>query len=410
MDLIFLGILLILSGFFSGTETAFTSLSITSIHNLIKRNKKRGERIEKLIQNPEILLTTILIGNNIVNIGASTLTTTITIRMFGNFYVGFASGALILFILIFGEVTPKQIALGKSESICYRTVYFIIFLSYFFKPLIFIISGISNFITKLFVKSKKKEITEEGLINLVEAGTKMGVVEDYESQMVKDVFRINDTPIHAIMTHRKDVFRIDGNTPVKDVYNDIIEHGISRIPIYSDNDENITGIILYKEIMQLNDEQMMRPIKEFSHKPIFVPGSNKVNELFVRFKIERLNIAIVLDEYGGLSGIVTREDILEEIFGEMYDENETFEEAPVVKLNNNTWKISGDTSFYDIEDTIGLEIEHDMGTQTINGYLTEQIGNFPKAGTTIETNEGHWSIEKVESNCIESLIFVKKDQ
>ncbi len=409
MELTALIILLALSGFFSGTETAFTSLSLASVQNLIKRNKKRGLKIERLINNPQILLTTILIGNNIVNIGATTLTTAIVIKTFGNFYIGFASGLLILFILIFGEVTPKQIAFGKSESICYHTVNYILVLSLIFKPLIFLISGISNLITKIFVKSSGKKITEEGLLNLVEAGSKMGIVEAYESQMVKEVFRINDTPIHGIMTHRKDVIRFDGNLTINQIYTDLIREGFSRIPIYENSDENIIGIILYKEIMELPNELRDRPLKEFSHKPIFVPGSNKVNELFIKFKVEKLNIAIVLDEYGGLDGIVTREDILEEIFGEMYDENETFEEASIIKLNNKTWKVAGDTSFYDIEDIIGLSIPHDIGTQTINGYLTEQIGNFPKAGTTIETEEGHWSIEKVESNCIESLIFVKKD-
>ncbi|MGL1892995.1 MAG: hemolysin family protein [Spirochaetaceae bacterium] len=409
MDLIALGILLILSSFFSGTETAFTSLSISSIQNLIKRNHKRGLKIEKLINNPQVLLTTILIGNNIVNIAATTLTTMITIRIFGNAYIGFGSGALILFILIFGEVTPKQIALDKSESICYRTINFILVLSVLFKPLIFFISSISTQLTKIFVKKPKQQITEESLINLVEAGTKMGVVEDYESQMVKDVFRINDTPIHGIMTHRTDVIRLDGSLSVNDIFQELLIEGKSRVPIFEHSDENIIGIILFKDIVQLSEEDKKRPIKDFSHKPIFVPGSNKVNELFIKFKIEKLNIAIVLDEYGGLDGIVTREDILEEIFGEMYDENETFEEAPIIKLNNKTWKVAGDSSFYDIEDIIDLEIPHDMGTQTINGYLTERIGNFPTAGLTIETDEGQWSIEKVEKNCISSLIFVKKD-
>ncbi|QEN04538.1 HlyC/CorC family transporter [Thiospirochaeta perfilievii] len=409
MDIIALVVLLILSGFFSGTETAFTSLSLSSIHSIIKRNKKRGHKIERLVNHPQILLTTILIGNNIVNIGATTLTTTIVINRFGNFYIGFASGILVLFILIFGEVTPKQIAMGKNEFICYHTVNYILVISIIFRPLIFFITIISNFISGFFVKSSHKEITEEGLLNLVEAGSKMGVVEDYESQMVKDVFRINDTPIHGIMTHRKDVVRFDGNLTTDEIFPVLLEEGLSRIPVYEDSDENIIGIILFKDIVKLTGEERCRPIKDFSHKPIFVPGSNKVNELFIKFKIEKLNIAIVLDEYGGLDGIVTREDILEEIFGEMYDENETFEEAPIIKLNNKTWKVAGDSSFYDIEDIIGLSIPHDLGTQTINGYLTELLGNFPSPGTSIETEEGHWSIEKVESNCISSLIFVKKD-
>ncbi|OQY37660.1 MAG: hypothetical protein B6229_08075 [Spirochaetaceae bacterium 4572_7] len=362
------------------------------------------------LKKPQILLTSILIGNNIVNIGATTLTTIITIKLYGNFYVGFASGILVLFILIFGEVTPKQIAMSKSESICYRTIDTVIILSWIFTPLILLITLISNLITKAFVKEELKEITEEGLINLVEAGSKIGVVEDYESQMVKDVFRINDTPIHGIMTHRMDVFKLDANLTVKSQLPEILNEGRSRIPIYNDNDEDITGIILFKEIIKLNNEDKELPLKTFSHPPIFVPGSNKVNELFIKFKVEKLNIAIVLDEYGGLDGIVTREDILEEIFGEMYDENETFEEIPIIKLNNNTWKIAGDSSFYDIEDIIGITIPHDQSTQTINGYLTELIGNFPQAESTIETEEGHWSIENVESNCISSLIFVKKEQ
>lgn len=408
-ELVLLIILLLLSGFFSSTETAFTSLSLIQAQKLIDDYGKRGLQVQKLSRNPDILLTTLLIGNNLVNIGATALATKLTIAYFGNFALGYMTGALTLFILIFGEVTPKQIAMAKNMTICLNTSGIILFLSYLFRPFIWGITLISSTITKLFVSSDQRTLTLENLLQMVSMGENMGIVETYENQMVKNVFRINDTPIQGIITHRTDVFSLDCELKISETLDSILESGYSRIPVYSDNPENIEGIILVKELMKM-DKILSADLrlKDLKMEPLFIPHSKKVNEVFTLFKQKKINIAIVLDEYGGLAGIVTREDVIEEIFGELYDEHEIKETDKIIAEEKDTWIISGDTSFYAIHDILDIELEHNKRTLTIGGYLIEKIGRIPEEKELLDFNEGVYEILKLKSNRIDSMRFRKK--
>ncbi|MBF9015370.1 MULTISPECIES: hemolysin family protein [unclassified Oceanispirochaeta] len=400
--------LLMMSALFSSTETAFTSLSLFQIHEIEKTKGKRGRRVTKLTKKPNVLLTTLLIGNNLANIGATALATSLTISIFGSQFIGFMTGILTLFVLIFGEVTPKQIALAKNESICLRMARPVHILSFIFRPVIWAISGISSLITRLFAGQVKKSFTLDNLLQMVSLGENMGIVESYEKQMVKNVFRINDTPVKGITTYRTEVFCLDKESAIEDILDELLEKDFSRVPVYNDNPEHIVGIVWIKDILKAlaAGEKGLR-LKDNMHEPFYIPETKMVHDLFHQFKEEKINLAVVLDEYGGLTGIVTMEDVIEEIFGELYDENEETETDKILTGDNNEWIIQGDTSFYDLYDHLGLDLEHDIKTLTISGYLTEKLGVIPIEGTEAVLPEGRYTVSKVTNNKIEEIRFKK---
>ncbi len=406
IQIILLVLLLILSGVFSSTETAFTSLSMVQIHSMEENPSPRSRRVARLMKKPQVLLTTLLIGNNLVNIGATALATALTIRIFGSAFVGYMTGCLTFFVLIFGEVSPKQIALARNEEISLAMALPIEILSHVFLPVIWLVSGISFWIVKPFVRSNEKPFTLDNLLQMVSLGENMGIVESYEQQMVKNIFRINDTPVKGIITHRTDVFCLNKESRADEVLDEILESGFSRIPLFHENPEHIEGILLVRDILSaLSRGKKDIKLKDYMIEPFFIPETRMVHDLFLQFKKETLSMAVVLDEYGGLSGIVTKEDVIEEIFGELYDENEETEGEKIHQEEDRGWRIQGDTSFYELHDHLGLNLEHDPHILTISGYLIEKLGQLPLEGTKIELPEGIYTITKVQNNRVEEIFF-----
>ncbi len=402
----FLAALLILSGYFSSVETAFISLSPGQINALAENRGKRGRLVRKLTERHDILLTTLLIGNNLANLGASALTTAMTIRIFGNSYIAIATGILTLIVLVFCEVSPKQIALVTNESLCLRSARLVWLLSWFLRPIIWIVTAVSRTITLIFAGKNKKEMTLENLLHHVKAAEGVGVVESYEEEMVRNVFRINDTPVEAIMTHRTELFSIDENTIVSDAMDLFIESGHTRAPVLNSDLEHVSGVITLIELAAALKGSPDEHVKKFSTTPYLVPGTMKAHELFFRLKREPIHMAVVLDEYGGLDGVVTREDVMEEIFGELYDEREAQVGDPIRQNTDGSWTIQGDTDFYDVSDVLGLALEHDSRTHTVGGYLLENLEHIPAAGTTITLAEGSYTILETQRQRIVSVRFL----
>ncbi|MBN2627439.1 MAG: HlyC/CorC family transporter [Spirochaetales bacterium] len=408
-QILFLLFLLILSGFFSSSETAFTSLKLYQLELLDKERGLRGKWIKDLSGKPDILLTTLLIGNNLVNIGASALATSLTISMWGNRFVGYTTGILTLVVLIFCEVTPKQMAMVHNEGIALFTVPAVKFLSYLFRPLIWVVTAISNLLISLFSLGEPGKLTLDSLLHLVNMGRDMGIVEDYENRMVKKVFTINDTPVQAIMTHRKDVYCLDKNLSLLSVYEEVVDSGRSRIPVYHKDPENIVGIVLLqdliKAVLKADSAAEALKLKDLMIEPFFVPENRRVNELFSQFKKEKLNIAVVLDEYGGLAGVVTQQDVIEEIFGHIADEDEEHRGHKIRSTGNHSWELQGDTDFFEIREVLGLDLEHDRDTMTLGGYLIDQWGEIPETGATLRLAEGFYRIVEAENNRIVRVEF-----
>ncbi len=406
IPLTFLVILLILSGLFSSLETAYTSLSLGQIGNLAANKGKRGKLIKQLRERPEVLLTTLLIGNNLANLGASALTTAVIMKMVGDTYIAVATGLLTLIVLVFCEVTPKQIAMAANEKLCLSSARAVFALSLLFRPAVWLVSSVSRGITFLVVGRAEKEITLDSILHHVKAAEDEGVVESYEEEMVRNIFRINDTPVEALMTHRTELFTIAEDMPVSQALEAMLDSGHSRAPILRTGQEHVSGMVTLEDLIRAAKKSPETPVKKIGTQPYLVPGTMKAHDLFFRLKKEQRHMAIVLDEYGGLDGIVTREDIIEEIFGELYDESETEAAEPIKEESEGIWLIQGDADFYDVTDVLGLNLEHDSRTHTVAGYLMEQMEKIPAPGARINLPEGNYEILRTNDKRIAEVRFV----
>ncbi|RKX89628.1 MAG: HlyC/CorC family transporter [Spirochaetes bacterium] len=410
LEISVLAVLLVLSAIFSATETAFISLSVVEIEELAQKRGRRGRLVKKLVSSTDTLLTAILIGNNLVNIAASSITAHLTITVLGSTSLGFTTGILTLVILIFAEVTPKQIAIVHNSGIALFMVYFIRGFALVLLPVIKLITAISSFLSGLFKTGNRESVSLDGILHMVNLAENEGVVESYETRMVKSVFRFNDTSIQAIMTHRTEVFSLEKTATINDCLELISEKGYSRIPVYDDNPEDIVGILLIKDVLTcIKNGKGDKQIKEIMVDPLFVSGNRKVNELFTLFKSEKLNMAVIVDGYGGLLGIVTMEDVTEELFGELYDEHEERKEEKISHLSEGSYRILGDTSIQYIKDRLDLELPYSKNARTLGGFLVEYLGNIPVTGQRIETPYGVFRIENVENNRINSVLYSFKD-
>lgn len=401
-------LLLVLSGCFSATETAFTSLSAPQLRQISLERGKSGRLVKQLAESPDRLLTTILLGNNLVNIAASAIATSITIKLFGSRMIGAMTGILTLIILIFSELTPKRIAIAKNIQFSLISAWPVWLLSAILRPVIFAISAISSLITRFVIAEQNKKISFESLLHMMSAAEEEGVVENYETEMVKSVFRLNDVSVQGIMTHRTDVFSLEKNNKLESVVSEINEKGFSRIPVYDKEPENIVGIVLSKDVTaHIIDGEGQRRLADIMHEPIFIPATRKLHELFYMLKQEMLNISIILDEYGGLAGIVTREDIIEEILGELYDENEDQGIEKIDLIGENLWRIMGDTSLHQFSDTFEVEMPETEYAETIAGYFFEQLDRIPVAGDKLNFERFELEIEKIDKNRIVSIILTR---
>ena len=402
-------VLLILSGCFSATETAFTSLSAPQLRQISHERGRRGRLVKRLAENPDRLLTTILLGNNLVNIAASAIATSLTIQLFGSAFIGAMTGILTLIILIFAELTPKRIAIALNVKLSLVSAWPIWLLSNLLRPVIFIISGFSSLLTKFIIPKEKKTISFESLLHMMSAAEEEGIVENYESEMVKSVFRLNDVSVQAIMTHRTEVFSLDKNMSIRDAARKVSESGFSRVPVYEKEPENIVGIVLSNDITNsLLQQRGDLRLADIMHEPIFIPATRKLHELFYLLKTELLNISIILDEYGGLAGIVTREDIIEEILGELYDENENSGIERIQEMEPGSFRVMGDTSLHQFTDTFEIDMPETEYAETVGGFIIEELDRIPVAGDKIDLKRYTLEIEATEKNRIVSVILRNK--
>lgn len=403
---ILLAVSLLLSGLFSGTETAFTSLSTADVERLRTTHGRSGERVARLTSEPQILLTTVLIGNNLVNIGASVLASSITIELFGSFALAYTTGILTLIVLIFGEVVPKQLAIAHNATVCTAVAPFILGLSVVLKPVVWFIASIADIFTRLTGGSKRASLTQEGILHLLKSAEATGIIEAFRSKMLKNVFRFKDLEVGAIMTHRTQVFSLEKNTTIGAALEAVSNAGYARIPIYDGDPERIVGVVLAKDMMKQVDHRETQ-LKEIMIPPVFVPEQRNIQAMLTQLLQEKLNLAVVLDEYGGLAGIVTIEDIVEEILGEIYDENEVRERAKITRVAQDRFMIRADIPIHVLNDFLHEEIETDRHVQTLGGYLVHAIGRIPEQGEEIETEAGRFTITGIEQNRILHVQYEK---
>lgn len=404
-QIIILLILLALSAFFSSNETALMSVNKIRLRSLADEGNRRAAMALDILENqtPK-LLSAILIGNNIVNISASSLATTLAYS-FGGYMVSIVTVILTVLILIFGEITPKNYATINSEKITLRYIPVFKFLMTIMTPVIFIINLFSRGVMRLMrvdPDAASKAMTEEELRTIVDVSHEDGVIESDEKEMIYNVFDLGDATAKDIMVPRVHVTFAD----VESTYDELIEifreDKFTRLPVYKDSQNNIVGIINMKDLL-LYDKNEEFVIDRFLRKPHFTYETKSISDLLVEMKDSTFNIAIVLDEYGDMAGLITLEDILEEIVGEIHDEYDEKEDELVQKISDREYIIEGSMHLDDVNDHLNTELDSE-DYDSLGGFIIEHLDRLPVAGDEVVTDDGiRLVVEKLDKNRIEKV-------
>ncbi len=401
--LVFFGVLLCLSAFFSASETALMSLSKIRLIHMLEEKVKGASVIDRLRENPSKLLGTILVGNNLVNIGASSIATVLAIKYFGDTGVGIATGITTVLVLIFGEITPKALAAQKSEKISLIVARPISILAYLLSPIVFVFTQIAGFFMQIMGCERSANlpsITEEELKSMVNLGEEEGVIEDHEKTMICNVFDFGDQLIKDVMIQRMDIVAININATYDEIVKVIKTEQYSRYPIYNKRIDNIVGILNVKELVYRDSEEVF-DMKKFVKKPYYTFEFMNTSELFNEMKKHRTHMAIVLDEYGGTAGIVTMEDLVEEIVGDISDEYDMHTQE-IETIREGEYIVDGSTRIEELNELIGTRIESEH-YDSVGGFVIELIGRLPKQGESVEYMNTKFLIENMERNRIKKI-------
>ncbi len=383
--LIVLILLLILSGFFSSAETAFTSLNRLKIKSLADEGSKRAVLVLSLIDQNAKFLSTILIGNNIVNIVASALTTTFAMDYFGSTAIGIATGILTLLVLIFGEITPKTMASIHAEKMAFLYAPVVKVLVILFTPLTFLVSGLAKgvmFILRIDPNKSGQHMTENELLTIVEASAEEGVIEKDEHEMINNVVDFGDTKAKDVMVPAINMTCVEDTVSYNDLIDIFRKDQYSRMPVYHESHDNIVGIIWAKDLLVKYDASKEFKVTDYMREPFFTFESKKTSELMSELKDKYKSMAIVLDEYGITAGLLTIEDLLEEIVGEIRDETDTDEVDSVRKINDTTFEAAGSAPLDDVNKACGLELNSD-DYDSIAGHVINLLNHLPTPGESI---------------------------
>lgn len=404
-QIIILLVLLALSAFFSSNETALMSVNRIRLRSLADEGNKRAAMALDILENqtPK-LLSAILIGNNIVNISASSLATTLAYS-FGGYMVSIVTLILTVLILIFGEITPKNYATINSEKITLRYIPVFKFLMTIMTPVIFIITLFSRGVMRLMrvdPDAANNAMTEEELRTIVDVSHEDGVIESDEKEMIYNVFDLGDATAKDIMVPRVHVTFADVASTYDELIDIFREDKFTRLPVYKDSQNNIVGIINMKDLL-LYDKDTEFVIDNFLRKPHFTYERKSISDLLVEMKDSTFNIAIVLDEYGDMAGLITLEDILEEIVGEIHDEYDEKEDELVQKINDREYIIEGSMHLDDVNDHLHTELDSE-DYDSLGGFIIEHLDRLPVAGDEVITDEGiRLIVEKLDKNRIEQV-------
>lgn len=407
LQILILVILLAMLSFFAAAETALMSLSKIRVRHMVEEKVKGAELVEKLVQNPSKLLGTILVGSTVINIGASSLATDLAIKNFGNRGVGIATAVMTIMILVFGEITPKSLAAQNSENFSLRFIKSILFIVALLKPVVIIVTYITNILIKLLGGKTNKDrpfITEEELKTMVDVSEEEGVLEIEEKEMIFNVFEFGDLQVRDVMVQRTDVVAIDVEATYDEIMEVIKEEQFSRIVVYVESIDDVVGILNVKDLFFLEDGRDNFNVKNYMREPFFTYEFKNVAELLREMKKSRVHMAIVLDEYGGTAGIVTMEDMIEEIVGEIEDEyDEADQEIRVIK--EDEYIVEGSTRIETVNDMIGINIESE-DFDSVGGFIIGILGRIPEDKEVIEYNGIKFTIESIEKNRIKKIRII----
>lgn len=404
---------LVCSAFFSASETALTSLNTLKVKHLINQSKVYG-MLSYWLQEPGRVLTTILVFNNAINIFASALATVWATQAFANSAVGIATGIMTMLILVFGEIIPKSFAKTHAERFSVYAILVVRICGLLAFPLVWSLATFADWaVSKMGGQQRmaRPPITADELEFMVDMGEEHGVLESTKKQMIAGIFDFDDKAIREIMTPRIDVLAVDVLESFDVAVERVISSGISRIPVYQDTIDNVIGILLAKDLLKVAvSDGERRSIRHIMREPYFVPETNNIIDLFRKFKLTKSHLAVVIDEHGGMAGVVTMEDVLEEIVGEIQDEYD-MEEEKIIRLADNVYEVLGNIGIDEFaehfklcEDNINAQMV--VETDTLAGLLTQMLKDMPEAGQTVDLQETKIEILKVDNNRIQRVKVV----
>jgi CBS domain containing-hemolysin-like protein len=377
---------LLLSAFFSGSEVALISITRAKVRTLVNEGRKGAERLAAVKDAPNHFLITILIGNNIVNVAAASIATAITISIFGDIGVGIATFVVVILLLFFGEIGPKMYATRHTDKMAIAVSAPILVLSRIFSPLVVLIEKVT---ARLGVSVTEPAVTEEEIREWIEVGKEEGTIELEEREMLYSVLEFGDTITREIMTPRVDVALVEDTNSLESALRLFNETGFSRIPVFREQVDNIIGVLNVKDVFSaLMSGNKNIPIKDVMYDPFFVPETKKIDDLLKELQVRKVQMAVVLDEYSSFVGIVTVEDILEELVGDILDEFDK-EEPEIQKVSEGIYVVDATVWVEDLNDELDISLPMHESYETIGGLLIDRLGHIPHPGESVYIQESH---------------------
>ena len=407
-EIILIVLSLIVSAFFSSSETALTSLSKIKVAQIVKSGSKNAKYFNLWMKHPNKMLNTILIGNNVANIFASVLAGSLANKLSGSSQIAVTTAVMTILILFFGEITPKTFAKHNSETISAFFIRPLVLLYYLFYPFTYIINVFVKVVIKIMGGKIDKEqplITEDEIEFMINVGEEEGILEDETKEMMHNIMDIKDISVKEIMVPRTEMVAVSIESTIDDVLKVIEEYEYSRIPVYENDLDHIAGILYVKDLIMYAKEGLKNlniDLKNMIKKPFFVPETKNIYDLFKEFQSKRVHLAIVIDEYGGVAGIATMEDILEEIVGEIRDEYDSAEEDEFVEVNENTFIVDAGMDLDDFCEKLDIEKTEDMEDyETVGGLIYDLADKIPSEGEELDfTDKFRIKVIKTEGNKI----------
>jgi CBS domain containing-hemolysin-like protein len=401
-----LAVLLVLSGVFSGSETALVSLSMARAESLYKEGRSGSHALYLLKKDPSRMLITILIGNNVVNIAASAIATVIATDYFGDSGPGIAVGVLTIFILVFGEITPKSLATRFSERISLAIAPLIYGFMRLIYPLVWMFLQFTNWVQSSTKAMDDPLITESEVITLIEHGEEEGVIDTGEREMIERIFSFNDLKAEDVMTPRRQVFRLDGRRSLREVLPEILTEGYSRIPVYREDPDEIVSVIILRDLIGIIAKgELDVELSELGQEPVFTSAITPIDELIRTLKNKSTHLAVVVDEHGAMVGVVSLEDMLEELVGEIYDESDEKPDDLMI-LDEDRILVKGTAELRVVEDFFSIDIPG-KPTDTINRWLLEHTERIPAKDEKFELDGLMIRVEDASTRRIHQVILCR---
>lgn len=404
--LIAIVVLIAFSAVFSATETAYNTFNRVRMKNLAAEGNKKAQRVLDIAENYDSLLSTVLIGNNIVNIGLTAIATAMLVTIFGSGNgPAISTAATTVLVLIFGEITPKTIAKEKPDRYAMAVTPFIRALMILFTPLNLLFGLWKKMLTKLFRLDGQSAITEEELITIVDEAQQDGGINEQEGELIRSAIEFVDGEAEEIMTPRVDVMAIDMDTPTQEIAELFYSTGFSRLPVYTETIDNIVGILHEKDFYYaIRKGGADIDLNGILTKPFMITSHVKISKLLTQFQQAKAHMAIVLDDYGGTMGIVTLEDVIEELVGDIWDEHDEVEEEQITEISDDITLFSGDTRTVEMLEHFEITTEDEEELpQTLSGFVTMVLGEFPTAGAEFEYEGLHFEVTKVDGKLAEEV-------